>query len=360
MADFVPCYSTARMANEGKDIYDLELEAKYQSEDIKHKVTEVLTYTYPPYSLGFYYPFLQLSLDEAYHVWMWINVVCTIGLLALLYVAGICTKPLSILTAAGLFIVSFSWIVSITNGQPMMVVLLGLFAGTLLAQREKFVLSAIAIIATSFKPPIVIVAILYLIIIHGKSLFLKMGLVSFAIIIICMLIFGENIWLNYIHLLLTAPYSLHDFEPSHLIMGNMRALLLLVFGAENLGIINKMSILLWIIAGVMSVLIAIKSRNASQEKQELGFSLSVVLSCVFSPFMFVNSLILLTIPIAYLLKYSDKIAIYTVAIALVVLSYISFNHPELNPPFWVSAQLCLLAWIAYWFINKKHPLITIH
>ena len=355
VTDFFSYYISADIFRKGQPekIYDIPLQEEYQAQITKTRIDEVLPYIYMPQSLFFFIPLAGFSMDDAYHIWNGFSIICTILLLYLLFLAGICQSPISIIVAGALIALAQPVAEAIGHGQPIITMTAALFASFLLARNKKFWAASALIIICSFKTQMMAIPALYLLIIHGKKMWVSMISIGLAVIAICALVFGVSIWQTYIDTLLHAPYTLNAFEPSHLLMASVRPLLLSIFGAEHFEIINKIGIIIWLFSFGLATFVAILSRNQSTKVQELGFSLIVVIACVFSPYLFTLSLTFLIIPIGYLLKYSGKTALYIVAIADFALGEQAWLLPKLNPYTWVFAQFCLLCWLANLLIEAR-------
>jgi len=353
VADLVSFYIAGRIAVQdgpGK-IYDLPLQKKRMSDVVGVTLTDILPYLYPPHSLIFYAPLASFSPEQAYRIWIGINVLCTVLLIALLYVAGICTAPGSLLLAAFFTVAYVPWLTTIVLGQPVIVMAAGLLGGYLLAQRHKPLLAGIVLVMTVFKPQLAIIPMLYMLIIFGKPLWYSVVGTAIALVAVDCAIFGVSIWPAYAHTLLYAPYTLHGFEPTHLIMGNARALALLLLGERHFGAINTASLCLWLACVIAAACIAQTAKRKTQEYKDLGFGLVLALGCISSPYLFVNSLVLLVIPAAYAVHYHGRKTLYPLACALIIFLG-AFSHQEINPFLWVPAQCALIGWIGYQMAKK--------
>ncbi|MBI2521747.1 MAG: DUF2029 domain-containing protein [Bdellovibrio sp.] len=355
LPDFVSSYIAAKIAIEGNadKIYDLDLQQKYNSHFAQTHLEKILPYYYPPHSLVFFAPAVTLPTEKAYHIWQWLTALTTLFLLALLYYAEICHNQFSFLIATCLTIIFFPWVASMMNGQPTLIMTVGLLGGYLFAQHRRYLATATILIITAFKPQMAMIPALYLLILYGKRMWISMIAVTLVILTICSVIFGINIWQSYIHSLLTAPYSLRQFEPIHLHMTNMRAILLLIFDKQYFALINIVSLCLWGIGLVAVGIMAWIGRQKTQKLQDFGFSLAIVLSCIFCPYLFIVSLTLLIIPIGYCIQYGSRKTFYLAIMAILILDWISLEHWDLSPYAWVAAQLCLLAWMSYSFLKEK-------
>ena len=87
-------------------------------------------------------------------------------------------------------------------------------------------------------------------------------------------------------------------------------------------------------------------KTKSRHIQDLGFSLVIVLSCVFSPYLWIFNLIILIIPIGYLLKSSSNDAKRKIAMSVFLLNSTFLGYDWLNPFAYVVAQLFLITALA--------------
>ena len=342
VTDFVPLYTVATMfSNDQKKLYDLSYQADYEAKLVNTKAI-FLPYIYPPHSILFFLPLLKFSLNDAYHIWQLFSGFCTLAIIWLLYHENICRKNFSLILATTLIVFLSVWRWSIINGQPTIIATLGIFTGYILAQNKRFLLAVIVLIISTFKPQMVIVPFLYLLIIHGKEFGKAMLLVGAVTFTICSYIFGVDIWQSYIHSLLYAPHTLHEYDAGHLKMVNVRAILLYFFGEQNFSAVNTASLIIWLLSVVASGIIGFHMRDKTKDVQDLGFSLIIVISCVFSPYLWPISIVILIISIGYLSKHCDS-KVFINLLAAFLLSMIPAIYHWTIPFVYVTAQLLLIA-----------------
>jgi hypothetical protein len=306
----------------------------------------------------FFGPLAKFPLHQAYYIWHLCNAAFTFSLIMALYFAGICRSISALAAAALLLVLSYPWIIVMTNGQPMIVMALGLLGGQLLVRNKHYWLAAIILVLTAFKPPLVIAPIVYLLIISGKHLWSRMIVVGLAVIAICAAVFGVSIWQDYLEILIKTP-DIIGVEYAVMSMANLRTLALLFWGSEHVAMINIISSLLWVCMGVATIALAYGLRHKNRAMQDLGFGAVIALSCVFSPYLYVNALLLLVIPMGYVIKYAGKEVQYALILSFVLVNYCStMLVPESNAFLWVPAQLALISMIVYYmrrsFFLKHH------
>lgn len=359
MSDFVPFYLAANTALETPArIYDIESQHAYESQLVGTDF-KTISYVFPPYSLLFYVPFAKLPIGQAFSIWKWITIFSTAALLVVFATEGICIKLHSLLITTILLITSIPWIGTLNNGQPTIVATLGILLGYILVRNNKYWLASVLFILVSFKPQMVIVPYLYLSIIYGWALLRPIIIISAITFTICTFIFGFGIWGQYIHSLLYAPYTLSSYDINHIKMINIRAVLLYFFSEEHFYLVNILSSSIWVMSIAATIVLAIKTRKSSPAAKELGFALAVVISCPFSPYLWIMSAVIQILAIGYLLKYGSRITPYLIIVSLLFLLFISLiyfaDFPIVNTISYVFAQIVLLLALLRLLIKYHQP-----
>ncbi len=360
MNDFVVYYSVARIFTQiaPEKIYDDELNGKTQYEITrkeKGNLAYPLHYLYPPYTALLFLPFSYFSFVQAFYIWQLLLFVGVLLVLVSLYYAGICTSFRSFLLASFLITTSLPYMTSIAEGQPVIFMLLGLFACELLAKRNHFALAAILLVASSFKPQVIIAPVLYLLVAYGVGLWRAVIVTGLLFVVACTLIFGFGIWLSFVKALTSIGDNAQFLTLMIKKMCNFRTALLYLFGEDSFPIVNKISLFMWGASILAASYVACNLRYATQKQKELGFALVVVVACFFSPWLHIHTAILLVISVGYLLKYSGKNTLYILIVWLVVLNPFvaaalfpekTHDYLALDLVLWIPAQIMLIATIA--------------
>jgi hypothetical protein len=364
--DFMYYYGSATLvANGDQDkIYDTDFQQKNFSNIIGVPTKKLIPYLYPPQSLLFFTPLADFSPKNAFSVWKIVNIIATLLLISLLYFSKICTiKYSSLMVATLLVITNYPWVAGMGQGQVVILMTIGIWGSQLLAKNKHVALAAILMVLTAFKPPLILAPALYLLIIHGKSLWYSIIAASVTVMAICSAIFGVSIWQSYIEIMLIASHETDGLGASLSIMGNIRSFLLLLLGEEYLTGINLISSILWVTSILVTIYMAFKIRNKAQKTQELGFGLAIAASCIFSPWLHIYSLVLLIIPVGYLVKYYNFQPRYMYIGGLInfnlLAMYIDGLIPKLNSVLWVPAQTLLIVFIVYHLIKENKKACTV-
>ncbi len=253
--------------------------------------------------------------------------------------------------AASLIIFCYPWVTSIMQGQTTILMTIGILGYQLLAKYKHHALAGLLIVMVAFKPQLILAPVLYVLIINGRNLWISTIGAALAIIIICSLFFGFSIWQSYLDVILAASRETDKLGVKLNIMGNIRALLLFFAGEKNLSAINIYSSMLWAGSIIAAIFIAFRMRAKTQELQDLGFGLVIALSCLFSPWLHIHSIVLLIIPIAYLAKYNILQPRYLFVGGLInfnlLAMFVDSYGAQFNPILWVFFQLLLISFISY-------------
>ena len=362
--DFLYYYGTGSLVKNGStDIYNSQLQQENLSNIIGAPVANIIPYLYPPQSLLFFAPLAEFPLKTSFRIWLAFNILATLSLLVALYFFSLNAKPGSSLLAASLIIFCYPWVTSIMQGQTTILMTAGLLGYQLLARYKHHVLAGLLIVLIAFKPQLILAPVLYVLIINGRSLWVSTIAAALAIIIICSFLFGFSIWQSYMDVILAASKETDKLGVKLNIMGNIRALLLFFAGEKNLSAINIASSLLWVGSVIAAVFIAIKMRTKTQELQDMGFGLIIAISCLFSPWLHIHSLVLLIIPLAYLAKYNDLRPRYLYAGGLInfnlLAMFVDSYGARFNPLLWVFFQTLLISFISYNILLKNKKTSTL-
>ncbi len=357
MNDFVVYYGVGNIAADAPDkIYDFELNKEKQSDITNYKSNSPTTYLYPPHTLLYFAPLTYFSFITASYIWQTIIIICTLFLIVSLYYAGICTKPKSFLIATILITTSLPWMTIMAEGQPMIIMTLGILWCQLLAKHKHTALAGFLLVITTFKPQLTIAPALYLLLIYGKPLWKNVIISAVIVITICTIIFGIDIWQSW---LISMSGAGNNPQFNSLViskMCNLRTVGLLLLGDKYFAEINIFSIFMWGCSIIMTALIGWAAKNKPQKTQELGFALIIAISCFFSPWLHIHTLILLVISVGYLIKHSGLPTLYTVISALIILNpyTIALFFPNLitaylnlNLILWIPVQIILIVTIFY-------------
>lgn len=358
--DFTGYYSAAKIFSGGNPdkIYDTSLQQKTLVDIAGTSNVKPLPYLYPPHNLLFFIPLANFSLKDAFFIWQMVNIAGTIAILSLLFFSyADSKKTCSLLISAILIVTCYPWLLSMEHGQTIILITVGIWGYQLLAKHKQTALAGLLVILISFKPQLIIAPVFYLLIIYGKPLWLSTISATLALIVICSYLFGFSIWPSYISIMLTASNEVNGLGANLPVMANARALFLLFAGEKNISIINTISSILWAGSIIASICIAFAMRLKTQELQDLGFSLVIVISCLFSPWLHVHSFVLLVIPVAYLVKYNNFQPHYIFWGVLINFNLLAMFVDSLgarfNPALWVSFQIILISFISYNLLHKN-------
>ncbi len=365
MNDFVVYYAASLIAaSDSAKLYDPKLneETQYGLTN-KHKTDlSPIHYLYPPYSLLFFAPLHYFPYVTAFYLWQVMMGVCSLLVVAMLYYAGVCKDFKSLLPASFLIASSFPYMSAVAEGQPVMLMLAGLFGCQLLCRYKYFAWAGLLLVITAFKPQLVIGPAIYLLIIYGAPLWRSAIASGLAVIAVCSAIFGVYIWGDFLHAMTSAGNDATFIKLVLTKMCNLRMVLLWLFGSENFSVVNMASIIIWGIGIVVAGWIGFFARNKAQNTQELGFALVVAMSLFLSPWLHIHTMILMVIAVGYLLKYSGRgmlwgtiftLAVLNPFLAALIFPAMTESYLGLNLALWVPAQLALMATIALKFVSGK-------
>lgn len=351
--DFLFYYAAVELFKNGQadKIYSQELQQENFFNITGIRVNKLIPYLYPPQSILFFVPFSYLSFKNAYTIWNAVNIISSVFLIYLLCRMHIIKENTKTVSLTSFFLViSCPYIYTIFIGQVSILITICLLLYHCLAKRKKFFMAGLVISLLAFKPQILIAPVLYLLIIHGKELWKATIIMGIVTIIICTAYFDIGIWQSYIDILIFATNSPDEMGGFSKRMGNIRALIL-HFYDDDLSAINNMSALLWLSSIAIIVYIGFLLRTKSYEFKELGFALAITVNCLFNPWMHVINFIILVIPIAYLVKYSNIKSIEVWAVCLffynLLMILIGSSVPNYNFVLWIPLQILLIVLIVY-------------
>jgi hypothetical protein len=192
---------------------------------------------------------------------------------------------------------------------------------------------------------------------YGKPMIRGFFLAACFTIILCSLLYGWQIWENYIHISTVMAANLHLHDQN---MSNIRAAAIWLL-SNNPGAIQAITYLFSALGLICIIAIGWKAKNASRETQDMGFALILPVSALCSPYLYYHSTILQAITIYFIYCYSGKAIIYVVLIINIITSILSFTLSQYGDlpvaRFFIIAQLVLVLWSAYLF---SRLLVTNH
>ncbi|MEZ5691128.1 MAG: glycosyltransferase family 87 protein [Rickettsiales bacterium] len=351
--DFLYYYVAGKiyLSNDYIKIYDMDAQQQIFTQLMDYPVEKLVPYLYPPQTLLFFIPLSYFSLGGGLCIWRIFNIILTFMFPMMLRYCGVSSDNKTMLyIAVSLIILSFPWLLNTYHGQVNIVILLGLWGGYLLIQKDRFLLASLLIMITAFKPQLFVIPILYFLTVYGVRMWLNITIAFIVTIISCSLIFGFDVWIEYIKTLSFASSRIHS-GTSVESMGNFRALFLLIFGREYFPYINLASIAIWIVGMIASVIIGFLFKNKSAKMIDFGFALCVSISCFFNPWIHIYSFILLLIPIAYLVKYVQFRPVFTYIAFIFCFNFLALLinslKSNLNSLLWLPTQFVLLYIIIY-------------
>ncbi len=354
MADFIIYHSAGQIFNNAPEkIYSSAEYRKNYSEITgwpQDSFAQYAAYLYPPYSLALYAPLAKMPLMDAYYLWRIITGISTFLLVYLLL------KDTNYRNGGAVF---YAYIIAIASpllrdalsiGQPTILLPLGIITFKMLAETRYVFPACLILILSTIKPHLTFAPILYLLIINcEKRLIYSLAAAAIIIFLLCCAVFGVDIWQQYFNTIITAPDRMHSFGETELSMANIRTLLLLIFGQENYGIIQKSSIFLWLASVAASIYAAFATRKNTQKTQDIIFAMTITASCVFGLWTHISSLTLLLIPLACMVKYSRRTTFYVTAIIIISMNFLPAS---LQPATLAVSQIAMLLYF-YFTLTKN-------
>ncbi|MEZ5691127.1 MAG: glycosyltransferase family 87 protein [Rickettsiales bacterium] len=351
--DFVYYYGSSLLIDDGNagKVYDIDFQQRNFSNLLNVPVRRLVPYLYPPQSVLFFYPFTFFSLSTACYLWQLTNVVAVLFIPKMLFWSDVIRNRNGIFLITVLLTICFlPWFLNVYYGQVSIFIMLGIWGYYLLSKNKKYFLAGILVVACAFKPQLFIAPVLYILIINGKKLWLATIVASVATIALCSFIFGYEIWWSYVDVIFTASKNVgtDGYLP---IMGNVRAFLLFLLGGNNIGIINYISTVLWLFSIVIVIFLGNLLKHKNDKTKELGFSIIIVITCVFSPWLHLHSFMLMVIPIVYFIKY-----VRIKSVLSYIAAFLNFNlvallvkgiNPNVNFLFWLPAQFIFIYVLVY-------------
>lgn len=355
MADFIIYYSAGKVFNNSPEkIYSGEEYRKYYAKITGWPNDSFARYVacmlYPPYAVFLFAPLAKMPLMDAYYFWRVISGLLTFLLAYLLIKDTPHRNGPAIFYAYIVAIVSPPMLDALNIGQPTILLPLGIIIFKSLAKTRHVFFACMVLALTSLKPHLTLIPILYLLITnYEKRLLCSLTAATIIVFSVCCAIFGFDIWQQYLDAVISAPEKMRSFKETELSMANLRTIMLLIFGQENYGMIQKASIILWVATVPASIYAAFATRKCTQKTQDIIFAMVIIASCVFGLWTHISSLALLLIPLGFMLKYSEKTILYTAAITTLSLNLLP---AAFLPATLAVAQLLLL--IYFYFMATKN------
>lgn len=161
--DFLGYWSAAYLLREGKNSYDPELMKTLEDQVLEIDYDFVIMAWNPPTLFVFFLPLTGLSFQTAKAVWLVINVFILMGTAVLISRIYLPQGKIKTLLFFLLFAISFPQvIVAMSSGQVTFWLGLSIAASMALIKREQWFWAGAVLIFTSFKPHIVLLAWIYL------------------------------------------------------------------------------------------------------------------------------------------------------------------------------------------------------
>jgi hypothetical protein len=342
--DFSIFYHAGHTAlSNAQDIYNVEIERQ------KLTGTLGLPYLYPPQSLLFFKSLAILPLMSACHLWLVMNMVCSLLLLWLFSYIGLCKTTGSITAAACMLILWRPWYNAIIFGQPMLWVTVSFLGSYLLAQRSHYYSAALILTAFAFKPPMSIALVIYLLILHGKPMAKALLFAAVLFIVACGIAYGWQVWWLYFKIIISSAQFMHDQDFQ---MATIKALAFLLFTERHYDSINALCGMIWIISFIIIGWIGFIVRRGSSMIQDIGLAMIIVISAVCNPYLFVESITPQAIAVAYLCKYMSHKLYGAIYIYMsIVASVMQAMVPE--PILWVGMQILLIGSLTNLFLGVR-------
>lgn len=292
-SDFVSFVTGAKtLASENKNLlYDIDTQFKYQKELTKlPDKSFLLPFRNPPFVSIFYTPYLHISLETSFVIGQMVSIFCIYATLCLV-------KHLhSNLDWKSLSLIFFFWPVvnSLFLGQftPFIFFIFGLLYYFL--RKSKHFLSGIVVGVLTIKPQLLLVAPYIFILSKDKKKFFT-GLLLGVFLFMCMniLVGGGSLILDYIRFLGVTERA--DFGSRYNQMFSLYPVAQTIFG--TLPSRNLVFALLNMVSFFGSLYLFVKNKFSNSLVN--GFSLSILLSLIFSPHLLSHDLILLGFPLVF-------------------------------------------------------------
>lgn len=313
--DFIVLDTAAQLLHSepASTLYQPQVQHDVQTKRLGLSIEDSMFFIYPPFVALPLFLLPPMSLKAGYILWhIPLAIAGTLLVLGLWHMAG--AKPQGLFLASVLLISFLPWINANAEGQPMILVALGLLISWWLVRSNRAGLAGVLLVLIAIKPQAIVMPAMYLLILGGRKAFLGAAVTALFLVIICTIVFGSHIWSSYFQLL-HMLYEENGRYGIHLSgMVDVRALLAYFFGDGALGVINYISRAMWGVALIVTLFIAYRSRRLSLEAKDDAFALVLLLGTLCAPVMHASSLLLLTLPIAILLRDASR-NIFTAVVA---------------------------------------------
>ena len=302
-ADFTIYYTAWDIIRDGQgaQLYNLDTQTTHQLNLLQgnHFMGNLLPYDHPPYMALALYPLSWFSLQTAYWIFAFIQIL-VLGRLLYLLISIAHSQEWS-RTERLVFTITFCALpplfTSLLLGNITMFVLWGwieLYRAIKL-QRDRS--AALSLIIAAAKPQhAVFYGLTLLVARRWKTLFMALGLMS-ILVLFSTLVLGAALWPDYIRLLFHLSSAVDQYGIYIKDMVNLKGLLLSILGKTYSTSVNLVN-LLALVASALGVAWLWRGRWEVQNPAfELKLALSLTLGLMFSPHALVQDALLLAFPV---------------------------------------------------------------
>jgi hypothetical protein len=308
--DFLAFYTGVHLLSQSPgELYNLhsQLVLQQQIDPITQTTAVFLPFLNPPFVAVIFWVLLPFGLQNAYAIWLSLNMLMLLTLCVLTY-RQVKLKNWYLAVALILGIVTFIPVLtSILIGQLSLLLCLILLIAWIALKREKEFIGGLILSCMLIKPQFIILILLALIVQRRKKLFL--GFLSGIAILfsISYLLVGWNGINNYVSLL---NMSLHwdtgygiDLMAQH----SMQTMLLVIFHTQSLIRITFPWIISIMLIGILTLFVCAKKYKLNSAQFSLQFVVLIIATLLTSPHTHFHDLSMLVVVAIILLSLTSKL-----------------------------------------------------
>ena len=374
--DFKIFYSGARILHDdpGTELYNFELQARVQTEELHIKPEEALPYNHPPFELLLFLPLIGLSYSAAFYLWIAVSIVCAVA------AARLIAKEIPHLLEIwrwmpyAIVVCLFPFFMVILEGQDSAVALLLLAAAWSSMRRGADARGGFWLGLALFKFQVFVP--LALILAFRKPKLLKGFSISAALLgLISLLLIRPAGVISYIYSLTGMARASSQgvslkFGMDPRLIPNLRGLAYGIFSGGSGAVSPEWAKAVIVVVGVISVLAVIcavrrlaAKQAASLEGFDLAFSIAVIVSVLLSFHILAHDLVLLALPFAIVVNRivapsATQNPRFAGFIALMSLFYVYAVYLFLfawSCVYWLGAILIALAFLISMELTEPNP-----
>ncbi len=301
--DFISFYAAGNIVRTGHGarLYDIRVQEVVERIHYPDGFRNTYAYVLPVFAAWIFAPFSKLPFAPAVLTWMALQTLLLAGLVRGLsrHLAGVPALPRNVFL--GVFALSMPAVTSIIVGEVDLIVFAGVLLGYLLLRRDRQELAGLALSLALFKPHLVIGIVLMLLVWRQWRTLLPFAAAATALLVIPALLTSPGLLVANARLLAHFPASGQHLSIDESAMPNWRGFVVSATGEGSMW--------LWlpgllVIAGAAIAIALPRWRAATSGgvAADQSYALAVLLPLLISPHLHTQSLVLLFVPGAILLR----------------------------------------------------------